>query len=767
MKGADGTPVETHPEQTWQRVADAIGNTDEERAEFKRILSDFHFVPGGRILAGAGTGAQVTYYNCYVIPVRNESKPEGGNDSREAIFDTRARMVDIMSRGGGVGINWSTLRPKGAYLSRINGTTSGPLEWMHAASVDVGTVMQGGSRRGAAMFMLNDWHPDIMEFVNVKRDLQKVTNANISVGISDAFMQRVKENGDWPLIFPDTNHPAYNAEWDGDIVKWGKTLGYPVVEYATIKARDLWNALVEGAHDNGEPGVVFLDRYNELSTGKGIEQIICVNPCGEQGLGPYSVCNLGSMNLPMYIRHYSMSDGRTEFDWESFRKDVKVAIRFLDNVVDKNYYGDMRESEEVQMKLRRIGLSIQGLADVLIYLKMKYGDKDAIDFTESIYKELKLAAIEASADLAAEKSKAPAWAPNTPARPFFQGLPPPLFAKVQKNGLRNMFLLTQAPIGSTSILAGSNSGIEPFFAWKEKRRDRTNPDGWMVEKQIVADYLATHAVEQDEQGRLKLPDYFITANEVSVDGHVDMMAAAQKHIDSSISKTINAPNNHTVADVGRAYMRAYDKGLKAIAYFRDGSGRPQVLERLDDKPETPPTPPVIVTEAPKPYRRDTALFGVTRRYPTIMGTAFVTVNKDSAGTIREIFVNVGKTGSDVQQMSEAIARLVSTSLQHGITDHAIRAQLEGVGGYGKLRMSLPTAISHALDDARKDVVPLPEDDLEDDGYIPEEEEYTTAWDAAQLEKQIIGKLCPTCQEFSVVRMNGCEECANNCGYTAC
>lgn len=759
----------------WERVANAIGDTDEERSEFNRILTDFHFVPGGRILAGAGTGTEVTYYNCYVIPVRNETKPERGNDSREGIMDTVSRMIDIMSKGGGVGINWSTLRPKGGHLKRINGTTSGPLEWMHFASIGVGTVEQGGSRRGAAMFMLNDWHPDIMDFLNVKRDLSKVTNANISVGVSDAFMEAVKQNGDWDLIFPDTTHPDYNTKWDGDIRKWaqaGADDGKPVIVYETIKARDLWDALAEGAWDNGEPGIVFLDRYNKMSTAGDIEQIICVNPCGEQGLGAYSVCNLGSMNLPMYIRGLGFENtGRDEdkarFGFDDFKKDVKVAIRFLDNVVDKNHYGDMPESEVIQGNIRRIGLSLQGLADTLIYLRMRYGSKEAIEFTESVYRAMKEAAIDASAELAAEKGPAPAWAINRLARPFFQGLDSNVFQKAQKSGLRNLFLLTQAPIGSTSILSGSNSGIEPFFAWKEKRIDRTNPDGWFVEKKIVADYLAENPLTVDEKGKLKLPDFFVTANEVTVNEHVDMMAAAQKHIDSSISKTINAPNNHTVSDVERAYMRAYDKGLKAIAYFRDGSGRQQVLTRLDEDGEEAPTPYENITEAPKPFKRDQALFGVTRRYPTILGTAFITINKDAMGDPREIFVNVGKSGGDVQQLSESVARLASVALQHGVDQHAIRAQLDGVGGYGKMRKSLPSAIADALEASKADDYRPVEDDYEDDYDDDPDGESLSGNVAETTEHKFIGKFCPNCQEFSVVKYNGCEECANSCGYTAC
>ena len=778
-KGPDSVPIEQHPAEMWQRVADAIGDTDEERNLFYHVLEDFKFVPGGRILAGAGVEAEVTAYNCFVIPIRNESHPENGNDSREAIFDTRSRMVNIMSRGGGVGINWSTLRPNGAYLKRVNGTTSGPVAWMNAASVDVGTVIQGGSRRGAAMFMLWDWHPDIEEFVNHKRDEKLTLNANISVAISEAFMEAVKRDGDWELRFPDTRHPEYNSEWDGDLNAW-MDAGRPVVVYKTIKARDLWDQIAKAANASGEPGLVFLERYNLMSTGKGVEKIICVNPCGEQGLGADSVCNLGSMNLDQYVV-WAADDEPSNlyaFDMESFKHDVKIAVRFLDNVIDKSYYGDVFErSKEQQMKLRRIGLGTMGLADALIKLKVPYGSKEAIEFTESVYKAMRHAAIEASVDLAAEKGPAPAWTPNMAARPFYGGftnqrvtdsfrhqadsgmpLPAELFAKLQKHGVRNLFLLTQAPTGTTSLLAGVNSGIEPYFAFSYERKDRTGE--WDYLAPPMREWLASGGDPND------LPEWFVTTNDLSVAQHVDMMAAAQKHVDSSISKTINAPNHFSDEQAKSAYMYAYDQGLKAVAYYRDGSRQVQVLNHKKEEPETLENKIEIdngisYSYQPEKYKRNSTLHGTTRRFPTALGTAFITVNKDDSGTAREVFVNVGKAGSDVQQLAEAVARLVSTALQHEVDPHAIKAQLNGIGGYGKMRKSLPTAIADAIEEA------LALDELPPVEYTEEELELADWANDPEETQTLIGSLCPNCQEFSVIHTNGCMECAFGCGYTAC
>ena len=311
LRDAKGDLLETEIEETWSRVAAAMADDDRETSEFYELLEDFKFVPGGRILAGAGAEADKTFYNCYVIPVETsarrhnrrpantfeisgpgldydfrvpEIREDNGADSREAIFDTISTMVSIMSRGGGVGINWSVLRPRNAYLARVSGHSSGPVGWMDVASKAVGEVIQGGSRRGAAMFMLNVWHPDVLDFINAKRDNSRITNANISVGITDAFMQAVDNDEDWTFVFPDTAHPAYDSKWTGNI-DWWVTNGLPVVGYQTMRARTIWSAISDAAHASGEPGVIFIDRYNKQSTAKGEETIICVNPCGEQGLG--------------------------------------------------------------------------------------------------------------------------------------------------------------------------------------------------------------------------------------------------------------------------------------------------------------------------------------------------------------------------------------------------------------------------------------------------------------------------------------------------
>lgn len=585
LRDSEGNTVETSIEQTWSRIAKAIADNPGDEFDFYNILDGFHFVPGGRIIAGSGAEQGKTPYNCYVIPVetsarrwnRQQTKYEllgggtyspfaredHGNDSREAIFDTIGTMVSIMSRGGGVGINWSVLRPRGTYLARVSGTTSGPVPWMDVASRAVGVVEQGGSRRGAAMFMLDDWHPDVVEFINAKRDMNMITNANISVAVSDEFMEAVANDDEWEFRFPDTKDPAYDTEWDGDLLRWVSS-GHPVVSHGSVNARELWRSLADSAWASGEPGIVFLGRYNQLSTGAGVERIICVNPCGEQGLGPYSVCNLGAMNLDAYVHN-------GVFLWGRFTEDVETAIRFLDRVIDTSGHF-IAETQQQQDQLRRIGLGVMGLADALVRLGMRYGSKESIGFVETVFREMKDAAIRSSNYLAYEKGAARGWSDDMWKRPYLaeylERWGHPLF---EDAGMRNIFLLTQAPTGTTSLLAGVNSGIEPYFDIRTKRVDRTGER--YVYAKAVQDFLDSTGLPDGAEA----PDFIVTSRDVTVEEHIAIQAAVQKYVDSSVSKTINGPAEHTPEDVAKAYSLAYESGLKGLAYYRDGSRNVQVL----------------------------------------------------------------------------------------------------------------------------------------------------------------------------------------------
>lgn len=731
-----GEKIESHPAETWKRVAGAIANTETEQSQFEYLLRNFRFVPGGRILASAGTGSETVAYNCYVIPVEPDAHRTSGRDSRDSIMDTINRMVQIMSRGGGVGINWSTLRPRGSHLVRVNGTSSGSVGWMDVASSAVGEVIQGGSRRGAAMFMLHDWHPDILEFTNVKRDRNKITNANISVAISDKFMQAVKDDAEWTLEFPDTTDPDYNTEWDGDLDAW-KESGRKTNVYNTLPAAELWRLISDGAWDNGEPGVVFLERMQKTSTAGSIERIISVNPCGEQPLGAYAVCNLGSLNLNEYV--YANDFGDVDFNWTTFKSDVRLAVRFLDNVIDKTHYiADMPQTKEVQERIRRIGLGVMGLADVLAQMGVRYGSNAAVEFTEELFGTMKIQALMESNQLARERGPALGWNRDMAEIDYLlsvQDHSPELWDNIATDGLRNLLVLTQAPTGTTSILAGASSGIEPYFALEYERNDRLGKR--MVRPWPYEEWL------QASQSLVSLPDYFVTADKLSVEEHIKMQAAAQRHIDSSISKTVNAPNSHTVEDVAHLYMLAYDLGCKGVSYFREGCNRDVVLSRpKEEKPAVVEQP-----DTASPYVRPSSIFGVTQRKRTKYGNAFVTVNyADDNGPI-ELFVNVGRASSDVAEWGEGLGRLISLALRHGVDRAVIAEQLTGVGGYGKMAPSLSTAVAEALTEATL-------------GSIPQVEQAPVAMTTNTA------SICTECGNASMVREEGCMKC-QVCGNSRC
>jgi ribonucleoside-diphosphate reductase alpha chain len=707
LRDENGNLIETTPEQMWRRVANTVGQNAGERMQFYEILKDFKFVPGGRILSGAGTERLVTFYNCYVIPVRS-SDPSKGNDSRQGIMDTIKTIVEITSRGGGVGVNWSTLRPRGAYVKGVNGTSSGPVSWMIGADAIIQQVEQGGSRRGAQMYMLDDWHPSVIEFIQAKQDLKVIQSANLSVGVSDKFMKAVEKDEDWTFIFPDTKHPDYNKVWNGDIQEW-LDRGLPVVEYGTIGARELWNMICESAWKCGEPGVVWTERYNKMSNTWYLERIRCVNPCGEQGLGEWGVCNLGSINLAAFVKN-------NKLDFESLGSTIAVAVRFLDNVIEINQYIN-EEMKNHQFKVRRVGLGTMGLADALLLLGLRYGSDEAASFVELLFKFIRDEAYKASIQLAKERGPAPGFDKEKYLQgEFIQRLPQEIIESIATHGIRNLVLLTQAPTGTTSILAGVSSGIEPIYSWTYKRKDRTG------------EHIVKHPLYEQYEGK-ELPSYFVTAMELTPEEHVRMQAAIQKYVDSSISKTVNAPQNHTVDQVKKLFTLAYKLGCKGITYYREGS-REGVLQTIKE-------------QSLEPCKRPRKLQGVTVDWETPLGKLFVTLNRNPEGRPFEVFCQIGKAGSDVAAFTEAIARLISLCLRSGVDIKHVVDQLYGIGGYMQIGFganrvrSVPDAIAQALH------------------YL--------------IDDKIIGTelgICPSCGAGALVQEEGCSKCMS-CGYSQC
>lgn len=775
LKDEDGAPLEEYPEQMWKRVAwgisqqEKVGLQKEWEKKFYDVLFGFKFVPAGRILSGAGTPFQVTYYNCYVIP--------SPTDSRGGIMENITMTVEIQARGGGVGVNLSSLRPRGARVRKVNGTSSGPVNWAalySTANHDV--IQQGGSRRGALMIMINDWHPDVEEFITVKQDLTKIPGANLSVCVSDAFMEAVKSDSDWDLIFPDISYFKYDEEWDGDMDKW-KAKGYPTKVYKTVKAKHLWDLIGEAAWKSAEPGVVFIDRYNKLSNTWYFEKIIATNPCGEQGLGAWGVCNLGHLNLPAFVK-----DG--VIDYKMLGEHAAIATRFLDNVVDGNYYF-YEENKKAQMNIRRTGLGTLGLADALIKMKIRYGSPESLTVIEKIYETIRNSAYMTSSLLSKEKGPFGGYKKDK----FLQGefikkLPDNIKDSIAKNGIRNAVILTQAPTGTISLLAGVSSGIEPVYEFSYRRNDRTGEH--VVNHPLYDEWI------KDNEGQ-QIPDYFVSASQLTPEDHVKVQAQIQNLTDSSISKTVNAPNSHTVEDVKKLYLMAYELGCKGVTYFRDGS-RTGVLSKVEDKKEVAAP---VQTIQQRPLRVD----GATYRIPTPLGVSFITVTHDPEGNPFEVFITIGKAGSEVAAMAEALGRMISTTLRFGnhlpARERAreIMEQLRGIGGgrsvgFGpnKIR-SLPDAVARALSlhfgfgsDTQPVNVPSvasTEDHSNGNGHttndivaaalmasaIADEEQKEEAV-AQTLSAFKTGDICPSCGASALVYEEGCAKC-HMCGHSEC
>jgi ribonucleoside-diphosphate reductase alpha chain len=1047
LKDPSGNPLEFYPEHLWARVARGIASiepTEEKRAEWEKkffeALTDFQFVPGGRILAGAGSGHQVTYYNCMppdqevltadgyrpiseikvgdlVVTHRNRLRPvlhrfereteetlyiirpkkvgyddlrltgdhkvyvvrsewvnkhksrdglslhhepdwvpakemkigdyvaiqipsdsidskfyfeydslkwmqveeivvedysgavmdieveedhsfisagvvvsncfviPSPEDSRHGILDNLKVMTEIMARGGGVGINLSTLRPRGSYIKTVNGTASGPCSWAQLYSVATGDVIQQGgcfgpeeriatdkgliptreladrldnreviqaqthkglhpftavfrngikdlyevstvhgyhvrvtldhkmgvlhngeivtiplrnlkegneillllgegkktevhpdaiasitligpsevfdfevdevhllsgnsiyssnSRRGALMLMLDDNHPDIEEFITVKRTAGKIEHANLSVCISDAFMQAVKDDTDWNLV------------WNGEIKK-------------TIRAKQLWDLICTSAWESAEPGMVFIDRYNKESNTWYYENIRCVNPCGEQGLPPFGVCNLGAINLSAFVKNDKM-------DWERLAEVSKTAMRFLDNVVDANEYF-IQENKDAQLGTRRTGLGTMGLADALIKMKIAYGSDESLPVIERIYTTIRDAAYEASADNAAEKGIFPHFERDKYMQgKFIKRLPKNIQEKIKKQGIRNAVLLTQAPTGTTSLLSGVSSGIEPVYDFAMIRRDRTGEH--IMYHPLLEEWRNKHPNEPT-------PGYFVSSKDLTPEEHVRVQAMVQRYTDSSISKTVNAPNEHTVEQVQKLYRLAYESGCKGITYYRDGS-RDAVLTRVEDEKKaaekaqeakTPVIEPITsIQQGLKP--RPAVVHGYTRNVKAPEGTINITINSDEHGPI-EVFVNVGKAGSDIAALAEALGRLISFNLRIlsplSQTDRAqeIADQLRGIGGsrsvgFGMQQVrSLPDAVARALELHMESIKPTKEEEATQNGNGNGHEEHNEVANPLDMSHlTVTGNLCPECGN-SMVYEEGCRKCYS-CGHSEC
>ncbi|USB32196.1 adenosylcobalamin-dependent ribonucleoside-diphosphate reductase [Paenibacillus sp. YPG26] len=844
--------IEKTPEEMWDRLAKAMASVEatselqrEWEGKFRSLLDDWKLVPGGRIAAGAGASEELTLFNCYVIP--------SPKDSRGGIMETLSEMTEIMARGGGVGINLSSLRPRRAVVKGVNGSSSGAVSWGGLFSYTTGLIEQGGSRRGALMLMINDWHPDVLDFITVKQTMGQVTNANLSVCISNAFMQAVKQDLDWELVFPDTADPRYDLEWDGSLDTW-KAGGGKVIIYRTLKAREIWQIIMESAWKSAEPGVVFMEYYNQMSNSWYFNPIICTNPCGEQGLPGWGVCNLSSLNLSKF---YDETSG--DVAWDELALATRYSVRFLDNVIDKTPY-HFTENEENQKNERRVGLGTMGLAELMIKLKVRYGSAESLEFLDRLYGFIARESYLASADIAEEKGSFPAFDAGKYLQSGFMKEMvkefPEVGAAAQGKGIRNVTIITQAPTGSTGTMVGTSTGIEPYFAFKYYRQSRLGFDEQFVP--IAQDWIDEHPGEE-------LPDYFVTAMDLSAEDHIRVQAAIQRWVDSSISKTANCPADFTVEDTKRLYELAFDLGCKGVTIYRDGSRDVQVLQtekkeditdeqarreklkldlpaseglglNADQQMSSEPghgragekqavdeeleqkiaqraaeqtskasdnllklkgqeiegllkqghsTPSSVSLSSnkvvDKQYKsRPQILRGATYKMNTPFGMAYITIN-DLDGIPAEIFLNVGKAGSDVFAMAEALGRVCSLFLRYGDHGHKVELlikHLKGIGGSGAIGFganrveSIADAVAKALEThVQQEAQQTESKFLADPGTLVgelfneyENEVGATAHTSSFPEGS--RDLCPSCGSASLINMEGCRTCSH-CGYSRC
>jgi ribonucleoside-diphosphate reductase alpha chain len=572
----DGTGAEANLDETWRRTARALAAADRDRGadweeRFFHTLRDFRFLPGGRILAGAGSARAVTLFNCFVMGTLEDSVP--------GIFRALQESAITMQRGGGIGLDFSTLRPQGSEARAAGTIASGPVSFMEVWDAMCGTILSSGARRGAMMATLRCDHPDIVEFVTAKQQGRRLPRFNLSVQVTDAFLAAVRAGKDWPLVFP-----AEAADADGPLVlrDWpGSQTSVQCRVVRSMPARDLWQLILRGAYDYAEPGVLFIDRINYLNNLAYKERITATNPCGEVPLPPYGACDLGSINLARFVS--SPFTAEANLDRNAIAKTVRIAVRLLDNVVDVSSF-PLRQQQTQAKATRRIGLGITGLADALVMLRLNYGDPAGRTLASETMQSIRDTAYRTSVQLAREKGPFPDFDPDKLlTAPFVAALPDDIRAGITEYGIRNSHLIAIAPTGTISLLAGNvSSGIEPVFA-ASYRRSILDETGTPQDFQLT-DYAVALWRNQNGSGS-GLPDEFVTAGDLDIEAHLDMQAALQPFVDNSISKTINVPQDIPFEQFHRTYDLAYDKGLKGCTVFRPNPNTGTVLGESGDGSE--------------------------------------------------------------------------------------------------------------------------------------------------------------------------------------
>jgi ribonucleoside-diphosphate reductase alpha chain len=737
LRDERGEVVETPEEMCW-RVAQSIAAGEarygrspaavrEVAAAFYDIMVDAYFVPNSPTLMNAGKGNGLQYSACYVLPV---------GDSMEEIFDSVKAAAIIHKSGGGTGFAFSRLRPKDDLVASTGGRASGPVSFLRVFNSATEAVKQGGTRRGANMGILRVDHPDVLEFIDCKLD-GGITNFNISVAITDAFMEALARGEEYDLVNPHNQ-----------------------VVTDRLSAREVFERMVRAAWRTGDPGMVFIDRINASPANPtpGLGVVEATNPCGEQPLLPNEACNLGSLNVSRFARRGE--DGEWSIDWDEMDRVIRLAVRFLDDVIEMNPY-PLPVIDETVKSNRRIGLGIMGWADLLFIMGIPYDSQEAIDLADRLMAFVKDKSHDQCAKLAEERGPFPNWSES-----IYRDVRP----------MRNSTVTTIAPTGTISMIAGCSSGIEPIFALAFQHRVK-NPDGERVltfvnetferiakERGLYSDALKEEIAKRGSlHGIPGIPDeaarIFKTSHEIGYEWHVRHQAAFQRYTDNGVSKTINLPNDAGEDDVASAYRLAWQLGCLGITVFRDGCKGEQVLNiGVKDKPPaaTPAVGPSVVK--PRPH----SLSGRTYRAETPIGTAFITVNETEDREPFEVFVQVGKGGSDTMAVAEALGRLISLTLrlpspmspQRRLEE--VISQLSRIGGaqplgFGKGKvLSLPDALARTLAEHTGQLKPISEGPPM----------------ARSPEQRRIGDLCKECGQATFVYEEGCKKCLS-CGYNEC
>ena len=734
FKQADGTPIDKTVEDSWHRIAGALAAVEKSpetwEPKFFDALSDFKFLPAGRITAGAGTERSVTLFNCFVMGTIP--------DSMGGIFDMLKEAALTMQQGGGIGYDFTTIRPKGAKVKGVAADASGPLSFMDVWDAMCRTIMSAGSRRGAMMATMRCDHPDILDFITAKRDPARLRMFNVSVLVTDAFMDAVKSDEPWDLVF------------EGEV-------------FQTMKAVDLWNQIMSSTFEFAEPGVIFIDRINNANNLSYCETIAATNPCGEQPLPPYGACLLGSINMARLVSKPFAKGAK--LNEEGMANLVVTAVRMMDNVVDASRFPLEEQQREAEAK-RRIGLGVTGLADALLMVGLRYGSEEAAVQTESWMHQIARVAYLASVDLAKEKGAFPLFdSEGYLASGALQEMDSDVRDAIAQYGIRNALLTSIAPTGTISLYAGNvSSGIEPVFAYAYIRKV-LQKDGSRTEEEVI-DYAVQ--MWRDKMDDAELPDYFVNAQTLAPLEHVRMQAAAQKWVDSSISKTINCPEDISFEAFKDVYMAAWDQGCKGCTTYRPNAVTGSVLSLSSESEKAPEIDKgADVVYINEPLNRPEALEGQTYKvkWPDSEHAIYITVNDLLLNGHRrpfEVFIN--SKNMEHFAWTVALTRMISAVFRRGGDVSFVVEELKAVfdprGGAwvdGKYIPSILAAIGGVI-----------EHHMISTGFIAGEGMGLKVDPQAEVVNltQSRGASCSGCGQFNLRMVEGCMTCGS-CGYSKC